>query len=265
MKAIFDRHAPQIVKRVKGKPCPWMISDIRKMMTSRDRMLRKARRTKKEEHWNLYKKLRNQCNNKMKYAKSSFHKETLEENSTKPRRFWNTIKNVFPTKPKQMTTNLYRANDPNRPTMFSTYFASVVRMLKNKAIPLVDFVWRQPVALLSRTDKVFKITVISRAFIVNELKHFKRNKATGVDELPSGMLKDVREYISYPLCYILNLSVTTATVPITWKCAKIIPVHKSGSYDQPENFRPISVLPILSKLLEKAVHKQYLTFLQEEK
>lgn len=64
------------------------------------------------------------------------------------------------------------------------------------------------------------------------------------------MLKDVREYISYPLCYILNLSVTTATVPITWKCAKIIPVHKSGSYDQPENFRPISVLPILSKLLE---------------
>ena len=151
----------------------------------------------------------------MKYAKSSFHKETLEENSTKPRRFWNTIKNVFPTKPKQMTTNLYRANDPDRPTMFSTYFASVVRMLKNKAIPLVDFVWRQPVALLSRTDKVFKITVISRAFIVNELKHFKRNKATGVDELPSGMLKDVREYISYPLCYILNLSVTTATVPIT--------------------------------------------------
>ena len=183
VKAIFDRHAPQIVKRVKGKPCPWMNSDTRKMMTSRDRMLRKARRTKKEEHWNLYKKLRNQCNNKMKYAKSSFHKETLEENSKKPRRFWNTIKNVFPTKPKQMTTNLYRANDPNRPTMFSTYFASVVRMLKNKAIPLVDFVWRQPVALLSRTDKVFKITVISRAFIVNELKHFKRNKATGVDEL----------------------------------------------------------------------------------
>ena len=74
VKAIFDRHAPQIVKRVKGKPCPWMNSDIRKMMTSRDRMLRKARRTKKEEHWNLYKKLRNQCNNKMKYAESSFQK-----------------------------------------------------------------------------------------------------------------------------------------------------------------------------------------------
>ena len=173
VKANFDRHAPQIVKKVKVKPCPWMNSDIRKMMTSRDQMLRKARRTKKEEHWNLYKKLRNQCNNKMKYAKNSFHKEILEEDTTNPRRFWNTIKNVFPTKPKQMTTNLYRDNDPNRPTMFSTYFASVVRMLKNKAIPLVDFVWRQPVALLSRTDKVFKITMISRAFIVNELMDYR--------------------------------------------------------------------------------------------
>ena len=75
-------------------------------------------------------------------------------------------------------------------------------MLKNKAIPLVDFVWRRPVALLSRMDKVFKITVISHAFIVNELKQLKRNKATGVDELPSGMLKDMCESIYHTHCAI---------------------------------------------------------------
>jgi hypothetical protein len=51
---------------------------------------------------------------------------------------------------------------------------------------------------------------ISRGFVLNELKPLKRNKATGADELPPGMLKDIREYVADPLCYILNLSVKTS-------------------------------------------------------
>ena len=105
---------------------------------------------------------------------------------------------------------------------------------------------------------------ISRVFALNELKQLKRNKATGVDELPPGMLKDVKEYIAEPLCYILNLSAETSTVPLKWKIARLIPTHKSGSRDQPINFCPISVLPVLSKLLEKAVHWQHRNFLEEE-
>ena len=89
-------------------------------------MLRKACKTKKEEHWNLYKNSRNQCNNKIRYAKSSFHKETLEENATNPKQFWNIIKNVFTTKTKSMATNINRDNDQNRLNKFSTYLASVV-------------------------------------------------------------------------------------------------------------------------------------------
>ena len=99
---------------------------------------------------------------------------------------------------------------------------------------------------------------------MNELKKFGRSKATGADGLAPGMLKDIRQDISHPLCYILNLSIETSTVPTLWKLAKIIPIHKSGSYDLPENFRPISVLPVLSKLLEKAVHGQYLRFLEND-
>ena len=97
------------------------------------------------------------------------------------------------------------------------------------------------------------------------MKRLKGNKATGADELiPSGMLKDVREYLVDPLCYILNLSVETSTVPMKWKVARLNPIHKSGSRDQPMNFRPISILPVLSKLLEKAVHWQNRNFLEEE-
>ena len=130
VKAIFDHHAPQIIKKVRGKPCPWLNSDIRKSMISRDRMLRKARRTKKEEHWNLYRKLRNTCNNKLRYAKSTFQKELVEENATNPRKFWNIIKDIFPNKTKGMPTSKDQEQNHNQLTIFSKYFANAVRCLK---------------------------------------------------------------------------------------------------------------------------------------
>ena len=262
VKTIFDRHAPEIVKKVKGKPCPWINSDIRKIMTSRDRMLQKAQRTKNLEHWSLHKKLRNNCDNKIRYAKSSFRNELLKSTSN-PKEFWNIIKKV-PTKPKSKSVSSNRLKDPNQPGIFSAYYASVVQSLEEEFMPLVNLTWEQSPKITMRTQKIFLFNHISNGFVLNELKKFGRTKATGADGLPPGMLKDIRQDISHPSCYILNLSIETSTVPTLLKLAKIIPVHKSGSYDLPENFKPISVLPVLSKLLEKAVHGQYLRFLEND-
>ncbi|CAB3983501.1 Hypothetical predicted protein [Paramuricea clavata] len=137
VKAIFDRHAPQMVKKVRGKPCPWINSDIRKTMSSRDCMLRKARRTKKVEHWNLYKKLQNACNNKMRFAKSTYHNDLLETASS-PKKFWNIIKNIFPAKSKSISMSVNSKNDKNkhRVNIFSTYFANAIQLLKEKSMPL---------------------------------------------------------------------------------------------------------------------------------
>ena len=63
----------------------------------------------------------------------------------------------------------------------------------------------------------------------------------------------------------MNLSIKTSTVPNIWKSAKVVPIFKSGNHDLPENYRPISVLPVLSKVFEKAVHYQLLQFLETNK
>ena len=63
----------------------------------------------------------------------------------------------------------------------------------------------------------------------------------------------------------MNLSIKTSTVPNIWKSAKVVPIFKSGNHDLPENYRPISVLPVLSKVFEKAVHYQLLQFFETNK
>ena len=108
-----------------------------------------------------------------------------------------------------------------------------MRCVKENAILLTDFVWRYLATVIPQTSHVFKMQCISNVFILNELKQLRRTKATGADNLPPGMLKDCREHISQPLCHILNLSVKTARFPALWKVAKVVPIHKSGSYDRP--------------------------------
>ena len=123
MKSIFDRHAPHIVKKVRVNLAPGSIWILEKHMVRRDRILRKSHKTNREGDWNLYKKLRNSCNNKMKYAKREYQKDFLNENLSNLRRFWNTIKDIFPTKTKAMKSGV--CSDQNQLSIFSEY---IIRM-----------------------------------------------------------------------------------------------------------------------------------------
>ena len=103
---------------------------------------------------------------------------------------------------------------------------------------------------------------MSTAFVERELRHLNRNKATGTNSLPPNLLKDCSRFLAPPLAHILNLSLNTSTVPSMWKLAKLSPTFKSGNSEHVKNYQPISVLPVLSKILEKAVHQQLYNFLE---
>ena len=66
------------------------------------------------------------------------------------------------------------------------------------------------------------------------------------------------------LCYIVNLSLTIGIIPAEWKEDRVIPIFKSGPKNMFENYRPISVLSVMSKVLERAVRKQLLSHLEAE-
>ena len=138
-----------------------------------------------------------------------------------------------------------------------------VKTLKEKAFPLCAFVWRTPVSMSVRTDLKFKFQAVSKFEVERNLKSIKRSKATGLDDLPPGLLKDSAELIAAPLTHLVNLSLATNIFPADWKNAKIIPVYKSGTHSNLDNYRPISILPVLSKIIEKIVHRQLMSFLDK--
>ena len=94
---------------------------------------------------------------------------------------------------------------------------------------------------------------VSRDRVVQLLRDLREHKACGPDGLSARVLKECADELSIPIHMLCELSVSSGTFPTMWKQANVIPVHKKGSKKLPDNYRPVSLLPICSKILEKVV------------
>ena len=117
------------------------------------------------------------------------------------------------------------------------------------------------------SDKKFNFRPVSNLEVEKylSLRCIKRNKSTGIDNLLPCLLKDAARNISAPLTHLINLSLQTGLFPKAWKLAKIVPTYQSGSHSSFDNYKPISVLPVLSKIIEKAAHQQVMEYFEENK
>ena len=112
---------------------------------------------------------------------------------------------------------------------------------------------------MTRTDFSFKHT--TSEVTENILKTLDTKKATGSDGIPAKLLKPIAPSLSHHLTQIFNQSVDTGTFPDDAKQADVVPLFKKGDNLIPKNYRPVSILSPLSKVLEKTFHKQLLPFL----
>lgn len=95
------------------------------------------------------------------------------------------------------------------------------------------------------------------------VRSMKSNKAPGLDGITSNILKSVAQYILSPLTHIVNMSIESGIFPEILKESIIIPVFKSGSREQMNNYRPISLTSSISKVLETIIHKRTYKFLED--
>ena len=108
----------------------------------------------------------------------------------------------------------------------------------------------------------FAFEPITEDFVLRQLKQLKTNKAIGLDNISARLLKDSASVISASLTRLFNLSLETRTFPSLWKFGKVAALFKKGDRCDANNYRPITVLPTISKILEKAVHTQLYAYLK---
>jgi hypothetical protein len=97
---------------------------------------------------------------------------------------------------------------------------------------------------------------------MNIIGSLKSKKSSGYDEISSKILKCCDVFISTPFSYICNMSISTGVFPERLKYAVVNPLYKSGDKADITNYRPISMLTVSSKILEKVMHSRLTQYLQ---
>ena len=105
----------------------------------------------------------------------------------------------------------------------------------------------------------------SVSIVLSFLKKIDEKKATGLDRIPSKLLKMAASIIAPSLTSIFSKSILTGLYPNDWKAAKVTPLLKKGIKSDPNNYRPISVIPVVSKVFEKIVYSQLYHYLDSNK
>ena len=113
-----------------------------------------------------------------------------------------------------------------------------------------------PLKYVVKQSSVMKFNLVSDIFILNSIKQLKNGKAPGPDKFPTMLIKDAAEVICEPLAMIFNSSLRHGIFPDIWKLARVTPIFKSGSRGDANNYRPISVISVFSRILERIVHDQ---------
>ena len=107
----------------------------------------------------------------------------------------------------------------------------------------------------------FRLSPVRARFVTEQLMSLKVGKSTGLDGISVRFLRDGAEVLAAPLSHIVNLSLTSEVVPSGMKDARVTPLFKKGSRLDCGNYRPVSILNVLSKILERAVHGQFVSYL----
>ena len=197
-------------------------------------------------------------------AKKLYYHHKLNEYSDNPKKTWDILRTLLPTKsnsnmPNSLAVNDSLITDPaDIAEEFNKYFADIGERLANSIYnidpndflsylknPCLSSIYLQPVSPQETCT------------IINSLK---QNKANGHDDILPYFLKIAAPSIALPLSMILNCCLSNGIFPSKLKLAKVIPVFKKGAPDQLNNYRPISLLPSLSKIFERLIYNRLLSF-----
>ena len=259
----IDVMCPLKKRMVRDKNEPWLTNEILEAIYDKDRAWKKAKKTKDNDDVTHAKRLRNEVKNMVKQAKANFVQDYLEDEGTSSKKFWEKVQYVTNSKSHSPQINMvdiqtgHPISKSETPEYINNFFTNIGPKLAqtfNKAwvddLPPTEHCHLEEFVFVERD-------------IIEVVKEIDLSKSASVDNLSTRVLKDAFEYLVKQLMHMFNCSLTTCSFPDNWKKATVVPLQKSGDKTNVNNLRPVSLLPLPGKLLERLFHKKVSKYLDD--
>ena len=255
------------VKRKINDKSEWLTKGILISCVQKNNLFKKLKKTPSQENELTYKTFKNKLTHLIRIAKKNYFKEKFDMHRNNGKKTWETIGEILKNKNRKTTvTDTFIT--PNGKTCtdktetannFNKYFTTVGNTLAAN-LPQTG---NDPIELIESNPDNFFCVPATPAEINNIILHSKSKKSTGFDNIDSYIVKQIAPQIVNQLADIFNKSFLTGIVPSKLKIAKVIPLYKAKDPALFSNYRPISLLPVFSKILERLMYNRLYNFLTE--
>ena len=238
------------------QPTPWFSDDIRQLITYKNKAKHQADRSGDPDDKCRFQRLKNELKTSVRQAKVDYLQMLMQRSRANPMHVagvWSHVNTVFGRNIRNRTA----PTDSLALNQINDHFQTVAISSDHESA--ASFV----IPSSSIGSNPFTFSEIPVSLVCSHLQHLDTKKSIGPDGLSARFLKSVMCEIAVPLTKLFNESLKAGVFPSQWKRSHITPVHKGGATSDPGNFRPISVVPVLAKSLEKIVSAQLSDYFEQ--
>jgi len=250
---ILDQHAPVKTVKLRTKPNPFIKENIRALMRTRDHWQKLATQTNDPAMWSGYRNFKREVRRELRLAEREFIEEQIRRNSNNVGSIWKTIRSCIPKKPTNIRS--FANDDQTVANEFNRFLTSVGQATVDKIQLLArrfNYVPSQ-VPFIPRNYPIseqFFFGTVECSHVTGVVNSISNKKAPRIDKIPPRVIKESLPVIVPCITTIINSSLASGVFPAPWKIAEVCPILKDGDHEEASNYRPISLLPILSKVCE---------------
>ena len=263
---MYNKHFPKIrVKKKYNNRKPWLSEGPKNSIKQKNKLYLKFKKVSSALNDESYKCYKRKLQQLMKVAEKQHYHDLLVEYSNDIKKSWVVIKSIINKNKKphiqgrfKIGENLITSDKELISNKFNDFFINIGPTLA-KSIPCVN---KSPLSYLgNRLTESIYLALVNENEIGQLIKSLKDTTA-GFDDLNSMCLKISSRFLLKPLTHICNLSISQGIFPEQLKIANVIPLYKSDDSMSFNNYRPVSVLCVLSKIFEKIMYNRVAAFLE---
>ena len=264
----YNKNIPLVRINSKNKKNrrPWITRGILNSIRKRNTLYKHSLNHPNEDNHKKYTCYRNKLTTIIRLSRKTYFSRKLEQNKNNTDLLWQTVNDMLGRQKDRLINSefIYNGQNISEPehiaNIFNEYFTNIGPKLASE-IRTDNGHFSQYLSNYNDNSLFFNPTNVHE--ILDVVKSLKSSKSSGNDEISVNLLKKIIFHIASPLAHIINLSLSVGMFPKSLKIAKVIPIYKKDDPSQITNYRPISLLPSISKVLEKIVYKRLYSFLNQ--
>lgn len=259
----------EIKIRLKYLLCPWVNSDLIRLIKLKKNLRKKHKKQPENldilDRMNRISTLVNKC---MKSLRDNYYLTKFNLVSGNPKSTWRELNTMLGRKEhvpinKIVTSDETFSKPKDIAEVLNNYFADIGKNMS-------DSIKSNPGDTINKWDNLERVhndlvlTAVDINEVIDTINKLESNKSCGYDGITVKCVKICKEILAPPLTRLINICFQSGKYPDVLKIQKITPIFKNGEKTKLENYRPISVLPIFNKIIEKIIFERIYNFLESE-